>query len=63
LLTSEEKATLKRLQSGEKPQMGSRENPYKIRGDDGFDAIPAGSFFIGPDGVPRQKPAAARPKR
>lgn len=63
LLTTEEKATLKRLQSGEKPQMGSRENPFKIRGDDGYDALPDGAFYVGPDNVPRQKPAkATRPK-
>jgi hypothetical protein len=41
----------------EKPKaMGSKESPFKIRGDDGFDALPKGAYFIGPDGKLRQKP-------
>jgi hypothetical protein len=41
----------------EKPKaMGSKESPFKIKGDDGFDALPKGAYFIGPDGKLRQKP-------
>jgi len=46
-----------RVGGKEKPSaMGSQANPYKIKGDDGYGAIPSGSFYTGPDGVLRQKP-------
>lgn len=39
-----------------KTKLGEKGNPYKIRGDDGYNALPSGSYFTGPDGVLRQKP-------
>jgi hypothetical protein len=46
-----------RVGGKEKPSaMGSQANPYKIKGDDGYGAIPSGSFYTGPDGVLRRKP-------
>lgn len=35
---------------------GTREDPYRIKGDDGYDMLKRGEFFMGPDGVMRQKP-------
>lgn len=35
---------------------GTQNDPFKIKGQDGFDAMPSGSFFTGPDGSLRRKP-------
>lgn len=35
---------------------GTEQDPYKIKGDEGYDQLPSGSHFIGPDGIRRVKP-------
>ena len=35
---------------------GTEDDPYKIRGDAGYDQIESGVYFIGPDDVVRRKP-------
>ena len=35
---------------------GTHDDPFKIKGDDGYSTIKSGEFFTGPDGQLRRKP-------